>query len=134
MPFKSEYPFNEHAPGRFSINPFKPNGISHYYQLDQFISVLRVVMLGGILHLNSNSDRTFCKQTVETLIRRRVLRRLIWVCTVCLCPTKRTLVLYGVNSIGHFLEILYLPILRHLVLKCSWISSAQFQGKYTDGI
>ena len=24
------------------INPFKPNGISHYYQLDQSISVLRV--------------------------------------------------------------------------------------------
>ena len=25
------------------VNPFKPNGISHYYQLDQSISVLRVV-------------------------------------------------------------------------------------------
>ena len=25
-------------------------------------------------------------QTVETLIRRRVLRRLIWVCTVCQLP------------------------------------------------
>ena len=25
---------------------------------------------------------------VENLIRYRVLRRLIWVCTVCLCPTK----------------------------------------------
>ena len=28
------------------------------------------------------------------LIRRRFKRRLIWVCTVCLCPTKMTLV-YG---------------------------------------
>ena len=32
---------------------------------------------------------------MEALIRRRVLRRLIWVCTVCLCPTKRTLGIYG---------------------------------------
>ena len=28
------------------------------------------------------------------LIRRRVVRRLVWVCTVCLRPTKRTLGLY----------------------------------------
>ena len=27
------------------INPFKPNGISHYYQSDQSISILRVVGL-----------------------------------------------------------------------------------------
>ena len=26
-----------------SINPFMPNGIPHFYQLDQFISVLRGV-------------------------------------------------------------------------------------------
>ena len=30
------------------INPFKPNGFSHSYELDQPISVLRVV--GGIFH------------------------------------------------------------------------------------
>ena len=24
------------------VNPFKPNGIAHSYQLDQFISILRV--------------------------------------------------------------------------------------------
>ena len=35
-----------------------------------------------------------CKQTVETLIRRRVLWRLIWVCTVGICPTKRTIDLH----------------------------------------
>ena len=33
----------------------------------------------------------FFKQTVLNLIRRRVLRRLIWFCTVCRCPTKKTL-------------------------------------------
>ena len=39
----------------------------------------------------------FCKQTVENLIRRSVLRRLIRFSTVCRCPTKRTLGLYGSN-------------------------------------
>ena len=32
---------------------------------------------------------------MKTLIRRRVLRRLIWVCTICLCPKNGTLGLYG---------------------------------------
>ena len=26
------------------------------------------------------------------------MRRLIWVCTVCLCPTKRSLGLYGLST------------------------------------
>ena len=30
------------------LNPFKPDGISHRYQLEQTISVL--MMLGGIFH------------------------------------------------------------------------------------
>ena len=34
---------------------------------------------------------------MKTLIKRRVLRRLILVFTVCLCPTKRTLGLYGLS-------------------------------------
>ena len=54
-------------------------------------------LLGGVFHLYSNFKRNFCKQTVENLIRRRILRRLIWCCTVCRCPTKRTLCLYGFN-------------------------------------
>ena len=48
-------------------------------------------LMGGIFHFYSNFNRTFCKQTVETLIRHSVMRRLMWVCIVCLCPTKRTL-------------------------------------------
>ena len=57
-------------------------------------------MLGGIFHFYSNFERKFCKQTVETLIRHHVrLRRLIWVCTICLCPRKRTLCIYGLNAI-----------------------------------
>ena len=55
---------------RRHFNPFKPNGISDYYQLDQFIFVWSVV--GGIFHFYSNFKENFCKQTVENLIRRGV--------------------------------------------------------------
>ena len=44
-------------------------------------------------------DRTFFKKSVENLIRRCVLRRLSWVCTVCLCPTKRTPGLYVLSFV-----------------------------------
>ena len=59
-------------------NPFKSNGFPQSYQTEQFISVLRVA--GCYFSFYSNFNRTFCrpKQTVETLIRRRVLRHLIW--------------------------------------------------------
>ena len=46
-----------------------------------------------------NFYRTFCKQTVETLIRYRVLLGLIWFCTVYLCPTKRTLGICGLIAL-----------------------------------
>ena len=54
-----------------NVNPFKPNGISHCYHLDQSISVLRDA--GCYFSVCSNFHRTFCKQTVETLIRCRFL-------------------------------------------------------------
>ena len=60
-----------------------------FYQLDQSISVLR--LLSGNFHFHSNFKSTLCMKTVETLSGRHVLSRLIWVCTVCLCPTERTL-------------------------------------------
>ena len=79
------------------FNPFKPNGISHHYQLEQYISVLRGI--GGIfLFFFSILNRTFQKQTVETLIRCSGMLHLVWVCTVWLCPTKSTLGLYGLMS------------------------------------
>ena len=52
-------------------------------------------MLGSIFIFYLNFDSTFCKQTVQTQIRRRRTRRLILVYTVCTCPTKRMLGLYG---------------------------------------
>ena len=45
-------------------------------------------MPGALLHFDSISDSYSCMQTVKTLIRHRILWRLIWVCTVCLCPKK----------------------------------------------
>ena len=39
-------------------------------------------LLCGIFHFYSNFKRNFCKQTVENLIRRRILPRLIWFCIV----------------------------------------------------
>ena len=48
-----------------------------------------------IFHFYSNFQRKFCKQTVENLIRRCIVLRLIWFCTVCRCPTKRMLGLHG---------------------------------------
>ena len=80
---------------RTAFNPFMPNGISHCDQLEQSISVWRGVRC--FFHFYSSFNRKSCKQTVETLIRRRILWHLIWVCTICLCPTKRTLGIYGLK-------------------------------------
>ena len=74
---------------KITVNQF---GIIDGTSLFQILGVL-----GGILYCYSNSKRTFCKQTVETLIRCRVLRRLVWVSIVCPCPTKRTLGLNGLS-------------------------------------
>ena len=56
-------------------------------------------LLGDILHLYSNFRRHFCQQTVENLIRCRILRCLIWFCTDCRCPTETMLGLYGLGQI-----------------------------------
>ena len=69
-----------------------PNGISHPPQLDESILNLRVVFQ---IHLKFKG--TFCKQTMQNLIRRRILQHLIWFCTVWACPIKWTLHLYGLT-------------------------------------
>ena len=56
-----------------------------------------LLLLSGIFHFYSNLNRNLCKQTVETLIRHSRMGRLVWVCTTCLCPTKRSLGLYGLR-------------------------------------
>ena len=39
-----------------------------------------------------------CKPTVKILLRHRIMRCLIWVCTVSLCPIERALDLYGLTE------------------------------------
>ena len=74
-----------------------PNGDSPLYQLDEFFPILG--LSSGIFQFYSNCNKRLCKQTLETLIRCRVLGHLIWACTVCICPIKRMLGLYGLNKI-----------------------------------
>ena len=53
-------------------------------------------MLGGIFHFYLNFNRNYASN--ETLIRHRArLWRVIWVSTICLCPRKRTLGIYGLK-------------------------------------
>ena len=37
-------------------------------------------------------------QAVDTLIRRRILWRLVWICTVTLCSTNRKIGIYGLYN------------------------------------
>ena len=50
---------------------------------------LSLGILGGIFKFYSNFNRTFCMQTVETLLRCLTLRHLICVNINCLRPTKK---------------------------------------------
>ena len=91
------------------LNPFMPNVFPILINWTSPFPDLG--LLGGIFHFYSNFKRTFCKQMVEKLIRRRDLRRLIWFSTVCRCPTKSTLCLDGLmkmsvsrNKWGHHIH------------------------------
>ena len=76
------------------INQFMPNRLFYLNFLDRSISYIRdfwsvfiiTMFLKELLNL---------MQEVYTLIRRRVLRHLIWVYTVCQCPIYGTLGLNG---------------------------------------
>ena len=75
----------------------KPGSLTHLsqmefpiYQLNQSIIILRVIRFIFIKILIELS-------AVLTLVRRRILGRLIWVCSICLCPTKST---QGVNGLS----------------------------------
>ena len=73
----------------FDINPFKRNGISHLFKLEQSFSNFRV--LGGILFL-------FFQILIEYSVSKRLSSWcLIWICTIYLRPIKRTPVLYGLK-------------------------------------
>ena len=73
---------------------------SYPYHLAKSMSNLG--LFGRSLYVHSNCKRSFCKLTVETPIRarRRVLWPLVWVCTVYLCPIKRTIGLLELTLIA----------------------------------
>ena len=62
-------------------------------------------LLGSNFKMYSNFKSIYCKQTVQNLIRCRFPRHLIWFCTVCQCPIKRTPGLNGLKrSVDHSLH------------------------------
>ena len=79
------------------VSPFS-DPLNHRYQLEQSISVFMSVkwyffsfffFFFFFFASNFTGNITFLKQTEETLIRRRIVRCLIRVTTVCLCPIKK---------------------------------------------
>ena len=64
-------------------------------------------------------------QREKILIRRHILQCLIWVCTVCLCQTKRTLGKYGLVSTTEV--IVYIVLHVSLVMYVSCNMSASFK-------
>ena len=72
--------------------------------------------LGVVFNSYANFNRTSCKQTVDNLIRHCSLLRLILAKTICLCPTKRTLVVYGVN-----IFVVYVTHISCIVSSSNWI-------------
>ena len=63
-----QYFYNVPAHAILLLNPFKPNGLTCPYQLDQYISVLRVVWC-DFYFFYPTIDIMICKQTVDTLVR-----------------------------------------------------------------
>ena len=82
---------------------FFSSPLTHWYQLDQSISVFNV---RWYFYFNLDFDRTFCKQTMETLIRHSNLSHLIHVCTVCIYDQKNDATLIWVNLFSvYFLNV-----------------------------
>ena len=89
---------------------------------------------GVFFHFYSISNRYSCWQTVKTLIRRRILRRLIWVCTVWLCPKNGTLDLYGLfferKSILKYVLLKIGFALKYLLIKKGHLDSWKAQDTF----
>ena len=71
------------------VRNLMPNGISHRFHVGCYFFLKYFFV--------QNLKITFSKRTVETLIRRHILRRLVWVRSVCLCPTNRMPGIYGLT-------------------------------------
>ena len=53
------------------FNSIMPNVFSHSHQLDEYISILGLLV--SIFHFYSNFKRNFCRQTVNLIRRREML-------------------------------------------------------------
>ena len=87
--------------------------LTHVYLVDppiliNWTSPFPILGVSGVLfHFYSISNRYSCLQTVKTLIKRRILRRLIWICTICLCSKNGMLGLYGLKIFLHSIYIFH---------------------------
>ena len=77
------------------LNPHLPGG--SVILMNRTIPFPILGVSGVHFHFYSILNRYSCKQTMKTLIGCRIPRRLIWVCTVCLCPKNGMLGLYGLT-------------------------------------
>ena len=77
------------------FNPFQKARLSHSYQWGKSISMLG--LLGEYFHFIQILIEYSVRKPIKTLIRRRVLRHLILVCTVCLCATISRQGFYSLN-------------------------------------
>ena len=89
--FKMPHCWKSHALDQLYIrnvplNIFKLNGISHYYRLNQSISVLLVVRWYFIIFIQILIEYSVFKQCRP--------RSDAVVCTACICPTKRMVAVY----------------------------------------
>ena len=78
--------------------------LTHTIPMDTKQSIIKGLQFNpfkqdGIFHLYSNSNRTMCKQMMETL------QLMIWIFTVCTCPTNRMLGLYGLTITLRILNV-----------------------------
>ena len=67
---------------KYVFNSFMPTGISHLYKLEEFFFSI-LWLLGGIFHLYSNYNRTFCTAASDLClhclqISHKEDTRLIW--------------------------------------------------------
>ena len=84
-----------------TFNPFMPIVFSHPYHLDVSISNFRVIVWYVYFSFLFKFLKNFLFATSGEPDQMPLLRCLIWFCTVCRCPTKRMLGLYGLRVLSN---------------------------------
>ena len=73
-------------------------------------------LLNSVFCFYTHFTRIFCKQTLDSLIRCRVMWRLVLICTVCLCPTKKDFRLIWVNLCFRCSDVAFFGEITALIL------------------